>query len=172
MSKEFEKIVLEKLDLVDDLSKEQKNIIKKLEQLDVLTIKVENLTEELKEFKTEQEAFNASQLEFNEKQEEFNAKQEEFNEKQEEFNVKQEEFNKRILKRLDTIERNVVIIEDRVSNEIPALFDADKTRYQKQSQFETTLDSLDKKTEEHSVRILALEYTSEKHEGQLKDLVS
>ena len=151
MSKEFEKIVLEKLDLVDDLSKEQKNIIKKLEQLDVLTIKVENLSEEFKEFKNGQLEFNA---------------------KQEVFNAKQEEFNKRILKRLDTIERNVVIIEDRVSNEIPALFDADKTRYQKQSQFETTLDSLDKKTEEHSVRILALEYTSEKHEGQLKDLVS
>ena len=141
------------------MSKEfEEKVLKKLEQLNVLTIKVENLSEELKEFKTEQRAFNA--------------KQEAFNAKQEVFNTKQEELNKRILKRLDTIERNVVIIEDRVSNEIPALFDADKTRCQKQTQFENTLDNLDKKTEEHSVRILALEYTSEKHEGQLKGLVS
>lgn len=141
------------------MSKEfEEKVLKKLEQLDVLTIKVENLSEELREFKTEQRQFNA--------------KQEAFNAKQEAFNTKQEELNKRILKRLDTIERNIVIIEDKVSNEIPALFDADKTRYQKQTQLETALDSLDKKTEDHSIRILALEYTSEKHEGQLKDLVS
>jgi len=151
MSKEFERIVLEKLRLVDDLSKEQKNIIKKLEQLDTLSMQVENLSEELKEFKIEQREFNA---------------------KQEKFNAKQEELNKRILKRLDIIERNVVIIENRVYNEIPALFDANETRYQKQTQFETGLNSLDKKTEEHSIRILALEYTSEKHEEKLKNLVS
>ncbi|MBR6505193.1 MAG: hypothetical protein IKT41_05815 [Clostridia bacterium] len=129
----------------------EEKVLKKLEQLDTLS-------EEFKQFRKEQR--------------EFNAKQEKFNAKQEEFNAKQEELNTKILKRLDIIEKNVVIIEDRVTNEIPALFDADKTRNQKQLQFETTLDSLDQKTEDHAVRILALEYTSEKHEGQLKDLVS
>ena len=124
------------------MSKEfEEKVLKKLEKLDILA-------EEFNEFRKEQR--------------EFNAKQEQFNASQLEFNKKQEELNKRILRRLDTIERNVVIIEDEVTNKIPALFDADKTRYQKQSQFETTLDSLDKKTEDHSVRILALEYTSEK----------
>ena len=179
MSKEFEEIIIEKLQIIEDLSKEQREIIKKLEKLDTLSVEFNQFRDEQRqfnakqlEFNAKQEEFNAKQEEFNAKQEEFNAKQEEFNAKQLEFNAKQEELNKRILKRLDNIERNVVIIEDRVSNEIPALFDADKTRYQKQSQFETTLDSLDKKTEDHSVRILALEYTSEKHEGQLKDLVS
>ena len=127
------------------MSKEfEEKVLKKLEQLDVLTVKVENLSEELKEFKTEQRAFNG----------------------------KQEELNKKILERLSSVEKNVLIIEDRVSNDIPTLFDANETRYQKQEQFETNLDSLDKKTEDHSVRILALEYTSEKHEEKLKNLVS
>lgn len=148
------------------MSKEfEEKVLKKLEQLDVLTIKVENLSQELKEFKTEQRAFNA-------KQEEFNAKQEEFNAKQLDFNEKQEELNKKILERLSSVEKNVLIIEDRVSNNIPALFDANETRYQKQTQFETNLNSLDKKTENHSIRILALEHTSEKHEEKLKNLVS
>ena len=141
------------------MSKEfEEKVLKKLEQLDVLTIKVENLSKELKEFKTEQRAFNA--------------KQEEFNEKQLDFNEKQEELNKKILERLSSVEKNVLIIEDRVSNDIPALFYANETRYQKQTQFETNLNSLDKKTENHSIRILALEHTSEKHEEKLKNLVS
>ena len=148
------------------MSKEfQEKVLKKLEQLDTLSMQVENLSEELKEFKTEQRKFNA-------KQEQFNAKQEQFNAKQEQFNAKQEEINKKILKRLDAIERNIVIIEDKVSNEIPALFDADKTRYQKQKEFETELDTLDERTEEHSIRILALEDISKKHEEKLKNLVS
>jgi len=155
------------------MSKEfEDKVLKKLEQLDVLTTKVENLSEELKEFKTEQRIFNAKQEAFNAKQEAFNAKQMVFNTKQLEFNAKQEELNKKILERLSSVERNVLIIENKVSNDIPALFDANETRYQKQTQFENDLDSLGKKTESNSVRILALEYTSEKHEEKLKNLVS
>jgi len=148
MSKEFEEKVLKKLEQLDTLSEEQKNIVQKLDTLS--------------------EEFN----QFREEQRDFNAKQKEFNAKQKEFNAKQEQLNKRILKRLDNIERNVLIIEDRVSNEIPALFDLEKTREQKQTRFETDLDSLDRKTENHSIRILALEHISEKHEEKFKNLVS
>ena len=141
MSKEFEEKVLKKLEQLDTLSEEQKNIVQKLD----------TLSEEFNQFREEQRDFNA---------------------KQKEFNAKQEQLNKRILKRLDNIERNVLIIEDRVSNEIPALFDLEKTREQKQTRFETDLDSLDRKTENHSIRILALEHISEKHEEKFKNLVS
>jgi len=45
-------------------------------------------------------------------------------------------------KRFDSLERTVIIIEDEVKNKIPALFNADLTRQQKEHSLKSELDHL------------------------------
>jgi len=60
--------------------------------------------------------------------------------KEQEKNLK--EFRKETTNRFNILERTVTIIEDEVKNKIPALFNADLTRQQKENSLQSEVDHL------------------------------
>lgn len=58
---------------------------------------------------------------------------------------------------LKDLQRSMLIIEDAVTNKIPALFDAYKMQQEKQEEFEQRINQVENKAEMNTVRIMALE---------------
>ena len=96
------------------------------------------------------------------------------------------EFEKLVIQKLENIEERVTnleedvtvlrssttIIEDRVTREIPALFEAyDIDKIEQKSQ-RTEINSLSLLTEEHDVKISALQTITDDHSKKLKTLIS
>lgn len=117
MSKEFE-MILSKLNGLEKEGKEQKELNKEA------LSKLNSLEKEGKE------------------QKELNKEQKKFQETVLKQLDEQKEFNKEVLRRFDTLERTVTIIEDEVKNKIPALFNADLTRQQKENSLQSEVDHL------------------------------
>ena len=58
---------------------------------------------------------------------------------------------------LKDLHRSMLVIEDAVTNKIPALFDAYKMQQEKQEEFEKRIDKIENRAEMNTVRIMALE---------------
>ena len=59
--------------------------------------------------------------------------------------------------RLDVLTRSVVLIENRITTEIPTLFDAYTSQHDKQTMHQNDINSLNRKVEDHDIRISILE---------------
>lgn len=73
---------------------------------------------------------------------------------------------------LREIKRYLIIIEDKLSNDIPALFDGYSMNAEKNRELEINQKATDKKVEINSIKISNLEKTSKKHEKNLKKLLA
>ena len=62
-----------------------------------------------------------------------------------------------IQKSMETMNRSIILIEQKVTTEIPTLFDGYSMHQEKQEQQQENIDSLNVKVEEHDVRISSLE---------------
>ena len=71
-----------------------------------------------------------------------------------------------------SIKRSLVIIEDAVTNKIPALFDAHKANLEKHEEFDNRISLLETTSENNSLKISILEDESKRHSEQLKKLLS
>lgn len=75
-------------------------------------------------------------------------------------------------KDLAEIKKYLFILEDKISNELPALFDGFSMNIEKTSEIEFKQKATDKKVEFNSIKISNLETVSKMHDKQLKKLAS
>lgn len=73
---------------------------------------------------------------------------------------------------IKSIKRSLFIIEDAVTNKIPALFDAYQTNQEKHDEFNNRIEHVENISDTNSLKISILEDTSKKHSKQLKKLLS
>lgn len=71
-----------------------------------------------------------------------------------------------------SIKKSLLLIEDAVTDKIPALFDAFMVNRQKNEEQDNNIHKLEKTSEFHSLKISILENTSKKHSEQLNRLLS
>lgn len=74
--------------------------------------------------------------------------------------------------KFDTMNESIILIEHKVSIEIPALFDGYSSNYDLQKEDEKKIDSLKQENFNHSIRIANLEITTDEHSKQIKKLIS
>lgn len=74
--------------------------------------------------------------------------------------------------KFETMNESIVLIEHKVSVEIPALFDGYASNYDLQKEDEKKIDSLKQENFNHSIRIANLEITTDEHSKQIKKLIS
>ena len=70
------------------------------------------------------------------------------------------------------IKNYLIIIEDKISNEIPALFDGYNANFEKNVNLESRQDITEQKVSINSLRISSLEDTSEIHSKQISKLLA
>ena len=70
------------------------------------------------------------------------------------------------------MQRTLLIVEDAVTNKIPALFDGYKMHQEKQEELEERVDTLENSSEKHSIRISVLESVTSENSKQLAHLLS
>ncbi len=73
---------------------------------------------------------------------------------------------------LASIHRSLVVIEDAVTNKIPALFDAFLANQEKHEEYDKQIDHLETVTQKNSIRISVLEHTSQMHSKKFEKLSS
>ena len=73
---------------------------------------------------------------------------------------------------MKSFQRTMLIIEDAVTNKIPALFDGYSMHQQKQEELEEKVESLEEITQTHSIRIAALETISSNDAKRLSKMSS
>lgn len=73
---------------------------------------------------------------------------------------------------LADIKRYLVIIEDKLSNQIPALFDGYSMNVETTNQIKSRQEATDKKVEINSFKISELEKTSKIHDKELKRILA
>ena len=84
------------------------------------------------------------------------------------INVKIDEHTEQ----LTEIKRYLILIEDKLSNQIPALFDAYNMNVEIANQIKVNQEATDKKVEINSFKISELEKTSEIHDKELKKILA
>lgn len=133
MVNNFEKNVLSKLDEFDrkfkDNDKFQKNVYERFDKIDKKFEKMD------KKFDTIDKKFDSIDIRF-------------------------EKIENILLSMQQTIEKmnkSIILIEHKVSTEIPALFDGYSMHQEKQEFQQENIDSLNIKVEEHDIRISSLE---------------
>ena len=70
--------------------------------------------------------------------------------------------------KVERINKSVIIIEDKVSNEIPALFDGYASNYDLQKEAEKRITSLEQENFYNSIRISNLEIATKKRSKKIK----
>lgn len=73
---------------------------------------------------------------------------------------------------MKSFQRTMLIVEDAVTNKIPALFDGYSMHQQKQEELENKVDRLNQTVETHSIRIAALETISSNDANRLSKISS
>lgn len=73
---------------------------------------------------------------------------------------------------LADLKRSTLIIEEYVTNRIPALFDAYSLNQEQHDRIDEKFDNLEKVTDTHSLKISILEENSKNHSKQLAKLIS
>ena len=79
---------------------------------------------------------------------------------------------KELKEMMRSFQRTMLIVEDAVTNKIPALFDGYSMHQQKQEKLEGKVESLEKITQTHSIRIAALETISSNDTKRLSKMSS
>ena len=75
-------------------------------------------------------------------------------------------------KEIKEIKNYLIIIEDKLSNEIPALFDGYNSNFEKNTDLESRQDATEQKVAINSLRISSLEDTSKNHSKQISKLLA
>ena len=75
-------------------------------------------------------------------------------------------------KDIKDIKNYLFVFENKISNELPALFDGYSMNIEKTSEIEFKQKATDKKVEFNSIKISNLEKVSKQHDKQLKKLTS
>lgn len=90
-----------------------------------------------------------------------------------------DEVDKKLSSKIDAhsveladIKRYLVIIEDKLSNQIPALFDGYSMNVETTNQIKSRQEATDKKVEINSFKISELEKTSKIHDKELKRILA
>lgn len=90
-----------------------------------------------------------------------------------------DEVDKKLSSKIDAhsveladIKRYLVIIEDKLSNQIPALFDGYSMNVETTNQIKSRQEATDKKVEINSFKISELEKTSRIHDKELKRILA
>lgn len=90
-----------------------------------------------------------------------------------------DEVDKKLTSKIDAhsveladIKRYLVIIEDKLSNQIPALFDGYSMNVETTNQIKSRQEATDKKVEINSFKISELEKTSRIHDKELKRILA
>ncbi len=73
---------------------------------------------------------------------------------------------------LTEIKRYLILIEDKLSNQIPALFDGYNMNVETTNQIKVNQEATDKKVEINSFKISELEKTSKIHDEELKKILA
>lgn len=96
-----------------------------------------------------------------------------------ELNTKIDAVDKRLTSKIDAhsveladIKRYLVNIEDKLSNQIPALFDGYSMNLETTNQIKSRQEATDKKVEINSFKISELEKTSRIHDKELKRILA
>lgn len=143
MSIEFEKNVYRKF---NDFDKKFESIDKRFESIDKRFESIDKRFESIdKKFENIDKKFESIDKKF-----------ESIDEFQKEAN---EKFDK-IFHILDVIRESQILIEHQVMVKIPALFDGYSMHQQKQEILESNINSLDRKVEDHDIRLSILEQQS------------
>lgn len=103
------------------------------------------------------------------------AKLKEHDERFERIEAKLKEHDERferIEEMIRDLQRTMLIIEDAVTNKIPALFDGYAMHQEKQEQLEERVNNLENFSETNSIRISALETITSENSKQLAQLLS
>ena len=75
-------------------------------------------------------------------------------------------------KEIKEIKNYLIIIEDKISNQIPALFDGYNSNFEKNTDLESRQDVTEQKVAINSLRISNLEDTSKKHSKQISKILA
>ena len=79
---------------------------------------------------------------------------------------------KELKEMMKSFQRTMLIVEDAVTNKIPALFDGYSMHQQKQEELEEKVENLEQVTQTHSIRIAALETISSQDQKRLSKMSS
>lgn len=153
------------------------------QRFDVLEKRFDDLEQRFNDFKQQtEERFDALEKRFDVLEQRFDALEKRFNELEQKFDI--------LAKRLDELEqkfnnlkqqteemfnglhRSIIIIEDKVSNEIPALFDDNGFQQDHLERNDKDIKQLQNITENHAIRIISLELGSKDLSKQLQNLKS
>lgn len=149
MSVKFEKIMLEKMDkLSDDLNSFKKDITEKLTNFERFTI--------LK-FEEHDKRFEAIDKKFEAIDNKFESIDKKFVSIDKQFDILGNQINK-LTDDMQIVKNAVILIEDRITREIPALFDGYSMHQEKQERHDNKINSLNLKVEDHDIRISCLEH--------------
>lgn len=157
MSAEFEKNVYRKF---DDFDKKFESIDKKFENIDKKFENIDNKFENIdKKFDSIDKKFKSIDKRFDD----IDKFQKEANEKFDNIDKFQKEANEKfdkIFHILDVIRESQILVEHQVMVKIPALFDGYAMHQQKQEILENNINSLNRKVEDHDIRLSILEQQS------------
>lgn len=177
MSVKFEKIMLEKMDkLSDDLNSFKKDITEKLTNFERFTIlkfeehdkrfdaidkKFEAIDRKFelidKKFEAIDKKFELIDKKFGVIDEKFESIDKKFVSIDKQFDILGNQINK-LTDDMQIVKKAVIIMEDRITREIPALFDGYSMHQEKQERQDNKLNSLNLKIEDHDIRISCLEH--------------
>ena len=135
----------------------------------------ERIEAKLKEHDDHFERIEAKLKEHDDHFERIEAKLKEHDERFERIEAKLKEHDERferIEEMIRGLQRSMLIIEDAVTNKIPALFDGYAMHQEKQEQLEERVNNLENFSETNSIRISALETITSEDSKQLAQLLS
>ncbi|MBO5413774.1 MAG: hypothetical protein J6A29_05780 [Clostridia bacterium] len=169
MSAKFEKLMLEKMDkLSGDLNSFKNDITERLVNFEKFTIR--KFEEHDKKFEAIDRRFEAIDRRFETIDRRFEAIDRRFETIDKKFDVVDKKFvsidkhfdilDKQVHKLtedMQVVKEAVILIEDKITREIPTLFDAYSMHQDKQERQDNTIDSLNLKVEDHDIRISCLE---------------
>lgn len=152
----------------------------KIEQrLDVLEQRFDALE---KRFDNLEQRFDALEKRFNELEQKFDILVKRLDELEQKFNIlakrldkleqKFNDFKQQTEEMFNGLHRSIIIIEDKVSNEIPALFDDNGFQQDHLERNDKDIKQLQNITENHAIRIISLELGSKDLSKQLQNLKS
>lgn len=161
MSEEFEKIVIERFDKID-------------QKFNEMNQKMDNMNVELNQ------KIDSVNIELNQKIDnvntELNQKIDILNQKVDNVNVelgqKIDNVNKELTEKINDLSGNIAVLEYKVTTELPAVYEAHTLNYDTQKKNEKKLNAVLETTSKLSIHITHLYETVRNHEEQLRKLTS
>lgn len=162
MLEEFMEKVLVKLDKQEEFSQK---VLSKLDENE------KNFKKIFAKLEEHDKKFQEIDKQFEIVNQRFEKIDEQFKEVNQKFVSVDEQFAD-INKEIKEIKNCLIIIEDKLSNEIPALFDGYNSNFEKNTNLESRQDVTEQKVAINSLRISSLEDTSKTHSKQISKLLA